>query len=345
MLSMTKIMKNRPTQKQIAEQLGLSAATVSLALRDNPVVAKSTRELVHQAMRETGYVRNLAAASLRTGRSNIVGVSVQSVACGAFGDLLVAIERAFEDSGTVILINNHDDDVEKLDRFISTLATYGADALLVSPPSGTPLSVMERVGKHGMQVLYLGSDVEEDAEADLVGLDNVAAGAMAARHLIEAGFDRLCMVGGQVESSICRDRMKGVGAALAGAGLPWRDEMWLPCPVDADRAVATLQSALARDPAPTGIVCVGDTVSRVANGVVQDAGRVPGKDIGLVGLGSERGSEGSRPSLAMVCGDTRTIGRLGAETILARLETPEMDARRVTLDPKLVPGGTAARRR
>lgn len=339
---MTKIMKNRPTQKQIAEQLGLSAATVSLALRDNPVVAKSTRELVHQAMRDTGYVRNLAAASLRTGRSNIVGVSVQSVAHSAFGDLLVAIERAFEDSGTVILINNHDDDVEKLDRFISTLATYGADALLVAPPSDTPLSVMERVGKHGMQVLYLGSDVEEDAESDLVGLDNIAAGAMAARHLIEAGFDRLCLVGGRVDSSISRARMEGVKGALAEAGMSWSDDLWIPCAADVGEAVAALQSALARDPAPTGIVCAGDTVLRVADGVVQDSGRIAGGDIGLVGLGTERGAEVSRSSLAMVCGDTRMIGRLGAETILARLETPDMEPRRVILDPKLVPGGMIA---
>ncbi len=344
MLSMTKILKNRPTQKQIAEKLGLSAATVSLALRDNPVVAESTRKLVQQAMRDTGYVRNLAAASLRTGRSNIVGVSFQTVAHSSFGDLLIAIERAFENTGTVILINNHEEDVEKLDRFISTLATYGADALLVAPPPDTPMSVIERVGKHGMPVLYLGWSVEADQTSDIVGLDNRAAGELAARHLLDAGYDRLCLVGGQGDAALSRARMEGFRSTLEKAGLAWRDDLWIPSAMGSRDAIAALHSAITRDPAPTGIVCLGDTVSRVACSVVRDAGLIPGKDIGLIGIGTERGAETSVPPLTMVCGDTQTMGRLGAETIVARLENPETEPCRIILAPKLVPGETSGGR-
>ena len=338
---MTKVMKKRPTQKQIADQLGLSAATVSLALRDNPVVAKATRDLVKQAMRDTGYVPNIAAASLRTGRSNIIGISFHTVAHSSYGDLLVAIERAFDASGTVILINNHEDDVERLDRFISTLATYGADALIVAPPPGTPLSVMERVGMHGMPILYIGSHVAGDGGADHIVMDNRAAGEMAVRHLFDAGFERLHLVGGRVGSPVFEGRVKGFRAAIETAGMTWSDDLWSPCPVKPQDAVDTLHKVLTSDPAPTGIVCLGDTVSRVAGKVVQGLGLEPGKDVGLVGIGSERGMDATIPRLTMVCGDTKATGRLCAETILARLGNPEMAPCHTVVGPTLIPGETS----
>ncbi len=340
---MMKTMKSRPTQKQIADKLGLSAATVSLALRDNPVVAKSTRDLVQQAMRETGYVRNLAAASLRTGRSNIVGVSFHTVAHSYYGELLVSIERAFADTGTVILVNNHEEDIDKLDRFISTLATYGADALLVAPPPGTPLSVMERVGQHGMPVLYMGRHVEGDESADLVGMDERMAGEMAARHLIEAGYDRLCMVGGQEGNSISLARVAGFRAALEAAGLEWSEDCWIPSSTRRLEAVEALKSALARDPAPHGIVCSGNSVASVTCGLVKEAGLQPGRDVGLVGIGSERIAEATSPRMTMVCEDIDTLGQLGAETILGRLQDPEKKTSRIVLDPRLVVGETSRR--
>lgn len=341
MLSMNRILKSRPTQKQIAEKLGLSAATVSLALRDNPVVAKSTRELVQQAMRDTGYVRNLAAASLRTGRSNIVGVSLHTVANSFFGDLLVAVERALEASGTVILINNHEGDVEKLDRFISTLATYGADALLVSTPPGTSSAVMDRAGKHGMPVLFLGHYIEGDEESDRVCMDGRAAGAMAARHLIGNGYERLCMVGGQEGASASDARAAGMREAMEEAGLAWRDDTWMPCAADTEAAVAALRDALARDERPTAIVCADDTTSRAACEAVRLAGLVPGDDVGLVGIGSERGRDFTVPPLTMVYGDTQTIGQRGAETVLARLENPDAPPSHIVLDPVMLPGKTS----
>jgi len=341
MALMTKIVKNRPTQKQIAEKLGLSAATVSLALRDNPVVAKATRDLVQQAMRDTGYVRNLAAASLRTGRSNIVGVSFHTVAHSFYGDLLVALERVFDAAGTVILINNHEGDVEKLDRFISTLATYGADALLVAPPPGTSLSVMERVGKHGMQVQYLGNHVEDDDSTDMVVVDERASGELAARHLFEAGFERLCMIGGQPDGSVTRARVAGFCSVVEGYGVPCPDDLWRPCHLSPAGAAEALNAMLDRNPAPTGIVCSGNTVSRVAPMVLRNRGLEPGRDVGLVGIGTERGAESSVSTMTMVCGDMDTMGRLSAETLLARLAEPERERSRIVIEPTLILGKTS----
>ena len=340
---MTKTIKSRPTQKQIAEKLGLSAATVSLALRDNPVVAKSTRDLVQQAMRETGYVRNLAAASLRTGRSNIVGVSFHTIARNSFGEMLRAVERAFEASGAVILINSHEGDPDKLDRFVSTLATYGADALLVAPPPATPMSVMERVGHHGMPVLYLGHDVAEDTVSDRVAMDEQAAGAMAAQHLIDAGYERLCFVGAKSETAAGKERLKGFRAALKAAKIEWSDDFHMPCAATVDGASEAVRRLLEGSAAPTGLVCDGDDTGLGAMEALLDLSKTPGADVGVVAIGSHRACCMTMPNLTVVSEDTEAMGKLGAETLLARLADTEAETRRVVVTPKLIVGATSTR--
>ena len=76
----------------IAESLGLSTATISLALRDSPLVAVDTREKIKEQARFLGYIYNRRAASLRTSRSGIIGVVVHDIMNPFYGEILKAIE-------------------------------------------------------------------------------------------------------------------------------------------------------------------------------------------------------------------------------------------------------------
>ena len=76
----------------IADALGVSTATVSLALRDSPLVADVTRDRIKQHAREIGYIYNRRAASLRTSRSGIVGVVVHDIMNPFYAEILRSIE-------------------------------------------------------------------------------------------------------------------------------------------------------------------------------------------------------------------------------------------------------------
>ena len=71
----------------IAETLGLSTATISLALRDSPLVAADTREKIKEQARVLGYIYNRRAASLRTSRSGIIGVVVHDIMNPFYGEI------------------------------------------------------------------------------------------------------------------------------------------------------------------------------------------------------------------------------------------------------------------
>ena len=76
----------------IADSLGLSTATVSLALRDSPLVADATRLKIKEQAQTLGYIYNRRAASLRTSRSGIIGVVVHDIMNPFYAEILRAIE-------------------------------------------------------------------------------------------------------------------------------------------------------------------------------------------------------------------------------------------------------------
>ena len=89
----TIVLAGKVTLSTIAEQLGVSTATVSLALRDSPLVADATRERIKEAAAKSGYIYNRRAASLRTSRSGIVGVLVPDIMNPFFAEILLGHRR------------------------------------------------------------------------------------------------------------------------------------------------------------------------------------------------------------------------------------------------------------
>jgi hypothetical protein len=85
--------RGRVTLQVIAEKLDVSTATVSLALRDSPVVAEATKLKVQSLARELGYVYNRSAASLRTARTNMIAVGFHDITNPYFAEMLVAVEE------------------------------------------------------------------------------------------------------------------------------------------------------------------------------------------------------------------------------------------------------------
>ncbi|MEL7140168.1 MAG: LacI family DNA-binding transcriptional regulator, partial [Pseudomonadota bacterium] len=195
-------MTGRPTQKQIAERLGLSTATVSLALKDSPMIAAETRRLVREAMRETGYVPNIAAASLRTGRTRIVGVSFHNIAHQFFAEMLIAIEGTLGEAGAAVFLNNHGEDPASLARFIESLSAYGADGLLLSPPPSTDAEVLAPLRARGVPVVYVSRHIPEDEAADRVVNADRRAMATATRRLLGLGHRNIALIGGEPGTSV-----------------------------------------------------------------------------------------------------------------------------------------------
>ncbi len=175
----------------VARLAGVSAATVSRALRGLPGVAVRTRTRVLEAAAELGYAISPAASSLATGRTGTVGVIVPYVDRWYFSRLISGVERVLRDAGISLLLYNLGDDPGRARFFAGLPLRRRVDAVLVL---SLPLAETERELLLGLDVPLVTIGTEEPG-GDSVGIDDHGAAVTAMRHLVQLGHREIAFIG------------------------------------------------------------------------------------------------------------------------------------------------------
>ncbi|WP_099865475.1 LacI family DNA-binding transcriptional regulator [Pararhizobium haloflavum] len=302
----------------IAESLGLSTATVSLALRDSPLVADSTRDRIKEQARSLGYIYNRRAASLRTSRSGIIGVVVHDIMNPFYAEILRAIESELDRNRQTFILSNHYDSVEKQRNFIETLLQLGGDGVIMSPAIGTPAADLALAEDNGLPAILVarsvtGIDVPTFRGDDAYGI------ALATNHLIGLGHRTIAMIGGTDQTSTGRDRYQGYVDALRKAQIEVDSELRIPGPRTKQGGFEAAVTFLSMRQKPTAAVCWNDLVAiGLMNGIAR-AGLIPGKDISVTGYDDLEEAAIATPALTTVWNGQAEVGRMAARALLDKL--------------------------
>ncbi len=324
--------RRRITLSQLAAQLDVSTATVSLALRDNPAVSQETRKKVQALAQELGYIYNRQAASLRTSRTDIVGVVVHDVLNPYFAEVFRAVEAELEAQGFTILICNHRDEIHRQRNFVQVLQQQNADGLVICPSLGTTSADIDAIVRSGTPVTVICRDVD-GATAPSVRGDDFRGMYEIATHLIGEGHKSLAIVGGRRMTSAGRDRHGGFLAAMREAGLtPVADIPELMTLTDGRNIVDQL---LALTPRPTAVVCFNDLIAFGVMAGLSKAGLKPGVDMAVTGYDDVDGSASWAPALTTVKNGSDEIGLQAARAIKALIEGDEPPFQRLLIPPRL----------
>ncbi len=318
----------------IAEALGVSTATVSLALRDSPLVADATRQRIKEHAREIGYIYNRRAASLRTSRSGIIGVVVHDIMNPFFAEILRSIETELDRSRQTFLLSNHYDQLEKQRTFIDTLLQLGADGVIMSPAIGTPPQDIRLVEENGLPTVLIARSVE-GARVPVFRGDDAYGTGLATNHLISLGHTRIAMIGGTDQTSTGRDRYQGYVDAMGKAGLEIKPQWRFPGPRTKQAGFEIAGAFLALKDKPTAAVCWNDLVAiGLMNGIAR-AGLVPGVDISVTGYDDLEEAAIATPALTTVWNGQRDVGRRAARVLLDRLNGAEVNPAQELIKPEL----------
>lgn len=324
----------RLTLGHIADHLGISTATVSLALRDSPLVAEETRAKVKQTAEEIGYIYNRSAASLRTARSQIVGVAVHDILNPYFAEIFSSLEDVLEEQGQMIFICNHRDDVKRQRAFVNTLLQHRADGLILCPSVGTTAEEINRLVDQGIPVTLMCREIT-GVWAPCVHGDDITGAYAATKHLIDSGHRHIAMVGGRRATSPGRDRHAGWRKALEDAGIDPAQQLDLPelmTQADGRAAVSSILNAQQR---PTAIVGFNDLVVLGMMPMLRRAGIEPGPGMAVTGYDDIDGSENLAPALTSVCNHADKIGRLAALTLLRQVAGDRVPNTPILIEPEL----------
>ncbi|MEE9375267.1 MAG: LacI family DNA-binding transcriptional regulator [Rhizobiaceae bacterium] len=327
-------MTEKITLSTIADDLGVSTATVSLALRDSPLVAEATRERVLARSKEIGYIYDRRAASLRTQRSDIVGVLVRDIINPFFAEILSSIEKELGNNRQTFLLCNHGDDIALQEDFISTLMQFGADGVIMSPSVGTEADDITRIEKNGLPVTLVARTVVGTNVPTFLGNDE-AGFNLVTKHLIKLGHKDIALVGGTRLTSTGIARRAGFAKAFEEAGLPLPNRADIETPYDRKAGFDAVEQILAHGKAPSAIACCSDTVALGVLHGLRKNGLEPGVDIAVTGYDDIEEASFSSPPLTTVADGHHEMGRLAARALFEKIGGGQEPTGAVLITPQL----------
>ncbi len=333
----------RVTIKQVAEEAGVSITTVSHVLNDVPGLRVNpvTRQRIQEVSARLGYVPNGLAQSLRTRRSNTIGLVGDEIVTTPFaGKLVLGAQEVALSRGTVMFVvsTGYQRDVEH--RQIDELLRRQVDGILYASMYHRELELPAELAS--VPTVFLNAQCTTPGVPWVVP-DEAAGGRDAAATLIEAGHRRLAFINNIDDIPASTGRLEGFRARMAEAGLATTDLTVLAVESDAPGGHAAALQLLTAPKHPTGIFCFND---RVAMGVYRAAAelglRIP-EDVSIVGFDDqEYVADSAYPGLTTIALPHYDMGAWAAQKLFKKINGTTGDTPTAQLRGPVIHRGSVA---
>ncbi|WP_299130765.1 LacI family DNA-binding transcriptional regulator [uncultured Winogradskyella sp.] len=330
--------KKKPTIKDIASELNISAAAVSKALHNDQRISKETKAAVRRVAKALNYQPNHLASALRKGKSNLVGVIVPRTYSNFFSSVLESMEEVLSKAGYNIIITQSNESYEKECKNIDTLLFTQVDGIIASMANETvKLSYYEKIKAKGIPLILFDRG-ENDLNVDYIGINDYDSSHMIIKHLVEKGCKRIAHIGGYRRTRIFNNRIRGYVDALKQYKLPIDDHLLTESPLTLEDGRREMQRLLNLENRPDAVYVASDYAALGALQVLNEHKIDVPKDIRLVGFGNEPFTSLVSPSITSVHQQSKDIGRLAAQTFLKRIAEPKLKQtlNKIILDAELI---------
>ncbi|PRY25321.1 LacI family transcriptional regulator [Aliiruegeria haliotis] len=336
-----------PSIRDVAQAAGVSTATVSRTLSNPDVVSEGTREAVFRAIRDTGYIVNVAARNLRKRETGAIAVLVPNIANPFFSRILSGIAEVMSEAGYNVLIT--DTTPMSLDdhRFPEYFSHNLTDGLIILDGMLNKDLLLNRGAPEVRAPMVFACEWIDEVPRPTVTVDNHEACGIAVRHLIDLGHRRIGHLGGPPDNVLSKHRMRGGREALHTNGLPHRRDWVYEGDFTLRSGAKIANQWLAQSDRPTAVYCASD---EMAMGFIAELNRkgvrVP-DEVSVLGFDDLEIAEHFVPPLTTVHQPRVAIGRAAARMLLERMNTDPRErvlgpVPRVVLPITLVERGSTA---
>jgi LacI family transcriptional regulator len=328
-------LKSRITIEDIARKLNFTPATVSRALNNNTRISAGTRKAVNEMADKLKYRRNHMASSLRTGKSQTIGVIIPSAEINFFGSVVHGIESVANTYGYGILIYQSNELPEFEKKAIQSFLGANVDGILASIAKGTKdFSHFLELKKETPLVLF--DRTNDSLNVSSVVVDDFQGGYLATQHLIEQGYQRIAHISGQQHLKIFSDRLKGYKAALKDHDRVVNPSLIYKGDVSIDAGRKAMAYFMKLPEMPDAVFCVEDfTALGVLKAAREKNIHIP-DELGVIGFANEAFDEHLTPSLSSIDQQTIKMGREAFTLLLEIISNPNIHSstkKKVVLEP------------
>lgn len=308
------------TIKDIARHAGVSHTTVSRALHHSPLISTQTTERIQEIASELGYNPSVAARSLKTNRSQALGVIVSHIADPYFSEILQGIDDVAQENGYSLFIASAQHNPTRENAIVQTMREHRVDGVILCSPHFTP-EQSSQLQSYNIPIVAINNQAAEDYRFTIYH-DDVDGSRQASQHLIGLGHKRIAYLGDASSGRTTQERLSGFRQAMEEADLPIRPEFVHQLAGNsAEQGQAGLEYLLNLSERPTAVICYNDMIAvGVLKGSRQAGVRVPG-DLSVTGFDNIMYSDFTQPPLTTIDQPKRFLGAEAARMMLAQLSS------------------------
>ncbi len=309
---------NRVTIVDVAREAGVSYATVSRVLNDDPYVKLETRERVTAALDRMGYVANRQARSLRTGRSQMIGLLARDLGTGYIGQIIAGIDAEIAESEyEVLLFTTHHK--ARAPEYVATFVGGMADGILLILPYDIE-AYSELLNQRRYPHVLI--DYEGAAMGPAISANNRQGAYDGAAYLLQLGHRRVGFITGDLSLGSARSRLVGYRQALSDHGIPEDPALIFEGDYQQPAGYAGAQALLQLPQPPTAIFASNDVMAFGVMEAIREAGlRIPA-DISVLGFDDTPQATGVSPMLTTVRQPLEEMGRQAVQMLMAYINDP-----------------------
>lgn len=307
----------------VAELAKCSISTVSNVLNHKGRFGDATRDAVLQAVKELGYQPNSVGRSLRLRRTEALGLLFYPSCAQVFrnpfyAEVMEGLEETLLKAGYHLLLAGYEASIRTSD-VPDFLQRGKVDGMILL--GAFPTSIIHSFCSLNTPLVLVDSNVEWPV--DSIVSDGFSAEVDIVSHLFALGHRQIVLLAYDMEDSNIDLRVQGFLAGLEQVGLPGGEERVIRGFLSHHDIYDALKERLNSSNPPTAVIAINDTLAMaMMSQLAADGIRVP-EQLSVVGYDDHAASVRFTPSLSTIRVDKVKLGRIGAEMILKRLETPD----------------------
>ena len=319
-----------PNIRDVAQRAGVAPITVSRVINGTGYVSDELRQRVEQAISDLNYVPNRLGPSMRSKRSNTVGLVVTDITNPFWTTVVRGVEDAAYKAGYHLFLCNSDESVFKEREYVELLLSRQVDGFLIVPAE-TQFDVLELIQNQGKPIVLLDRYIKT-RDIDIVRGDSEGAGYVLTEHLLGLQHQDIALLNGPQLASTALERARGFRRAMTEAGYMEESARILWGEYTQDSGYYQTLEALQWRPRPTALIAANNFIALGAVRVLDNFGLHIPRDISLAVIDDLPEAIMLRPFFTSADQPAYEMGFLAAITLFERLlQPPETEFKDIML--------------
>jgi len=307
--------------KSIAEEAGVSVATVSRVLNHPDVVSPKTREGVLAVVDRMDYTPNLLARGLKLKKTDVIALLLPELRDFNYMEIAQGVEDVAHQKGYVMMLCTMEDDRTKEKEYIENLMTRQVDGMILAFSNLTKQDLLS-VKKKQIATVFIGRN-SELADENVVYVDYCAATVEVIRHMADIGHKTIGMIVGEKPRQENREKLLGFQKGLQEMGLDYHEALVIEAANNAEGGYLAVSQFLNRGQRPDAIFVTSDMMAIGAMEKIKQSELSIPKDIAIVGFDNLKISAFVEPKLTTVVNPAYCMGLVAARLLFNTMEEGE----------------------